>query len=68
MIKIFTILELVVKSEGSGLAGRTSWNDQVFESLANDIEMLKHQLQAMIYEWEGVRVDGFQIVNTTAPL
>ena len=61
MIKIFTILPLVIEKSEDGFWGQVKINDNLIAEHSDSIEALKESMKSLIYAFEGIHVDGFEI-------
>ena len=61
MVKCFTILPLDIHKEAGSVSGSTSINDSVITCIGTTVEELIDHLKELVYEFEGIRIDGFEI-------
>jgi len=65
MIKIFTIIPLLIGKSKDGFRGRTTINDEMLVDFGDTIEALKTSMKSVIYMFEGIHVDDFEITFET---
>jgi hypothetical protein len=61
MIKVFNVIPLVVQKTDKAVRGLVNINDSLIEDTEKTIEELICRMKEMVYEWEGIQVDGFDI-------
>ena len=63
MIKIFTILPLTIEELKEGFRGQITINDDLLVDIAETVDVLKERMKSMIYAFEGINVDDFEIIR-----
>jgi hypothetical protein len=61
MIKGFNVIPLIVEKTDKAVRGLVNINDNLLEDSEKTIEELVCRMKQMVYEWEGIQVDGFDI-------
>jgi hypothetical protein len=61
MVKSFTIIPMVVEREKEDWFGLVVINENKITESAPDLVSLKTRMAALVYAFEGIRVDGFEI-------
>jgi hypothetical protein len=61
MIKVFNVIPLVIEKTDLAVRGLVNINDSLIEDSEKTIEELICRMKQMVYEWEGIQVDGFDI-------
>jgi hypothetical protein len=61
MIKVFNVIPLIVEKTDKAVRGLVNINDNLLEDSEKTIEELVCRMKQMVYEWEGIQVDGFDI-------
>ncbi|MFL5739670.1 MAG: hypothetical protein ACJ75B_05600 [Flavisolibacter sp.] len=64
MIKGFNIIPMCLEKTGNELWGRVNINDNPIIDHADTIDKLKEQLKSLVYIFEGIQVDNFEIETT----
>ncbi|HWJ92924.1 MAG TPA: hypothetical protein VNR87_17545 [Flavisolibacter sp.] len=61
MIKGFNVFPLLVEKTDQAVRGLVNINDSLIEDTEKTIDELICRMKEMVYEWEGIQVDGFDI-------
>ena len=61
MIKGLSILPLLIQKDGEQYHGLVDINDNPINGNASSIEQLKEKFKSLVYLFEGIQVDDFDI-------
>lgn len=62
MVKCFTVIPVMIQKAADVLYGEVTINDGLITGCAATMDELKQLLKSLVYEWEGITVDDFEVI------